>query len=244
MISLLEKWMPPFVSLLFYRKRKRERHSDTAPYLHCGMVIYVVIIINACDKCYSENSLNTKKCQRCLQPVKIRDSCLRLIIQNLTCAQLSLVMCKRSRNVRARILQHLGRRVSHHPPHFPWPRVRDWEATGDESATNPGTYNLRFFEDLNISCSYQWFTETDVSWCRVYLRHFYLFIALRQNQFAVLRDLWCCELVLVIYCYWTTTVWLIKGQGNTTLPPRPPKKSIVGFLKSSSMCSRKCFRSG
>ena len=40
MISLLEKWMPPFVSLLFYRKRKRERHSNTARYLHCGMVIY------------------------------------------------------------------------------------------------------------------------------------------------------------------------------------------------------------
>ena len=122
MISLLEKWMPPFVSLLFYRKRKRERHSNTAPYLHCGMVIYLVIIINTCDKYYSENSLNTKKCQRCLQPVKTGGSCWRLIIQTLTCAQLSLVMCKRSRNPRARILQHLGRRVSHHPPRVPWLR--------------------------------------------------------------------------------------------------------------------------
>ena len=98
-------------------------------------------------------------------------SCWRLIIQTLTCVQLSLVMCKRLRNARARILQHLGRRVSHHPPHFPWPRVRDWGATEDESATNPGAYNLRFFGDLNTSCSYQWFPETDVSWCRVYLPH-------------------------------------------------------------------------
>ena len=182
MISLLEKWMPPFVSLLFYRKRKRERHSDTAPYLHCGMVIYVVIIINTCDKYYSENSLNTKECQRCLQPVKTGGSCWRLIIQTLTCAQLSLVMCKRWRNARARILQHLGRRL----PIIPRTSL-DWKATGDESATSPGTYSLRFFEDLKTCCSNQWFTETDVSWCRVYLRHFYLFIALRQNQFALLE---------------------------------------------------------
>ena len=120
LISLYD--ITPFVSMLFYRKRKRERHSNTAPYLHCGMVIYVVIIINTCDKYYSENSLNTKKCQRCLQPVKTGGSCWRLIIQTLTCAQLSLVMCKRSMNARSRILQHLGRRVSHHPPHVPWLR--------------------------------------------------------------------------------------------------------------------------
>ena len=164
MISLLEKWMPPlnFVSLLFYIKRKRERHSNTAPYLHCGMVIYVAIIINTCGVYYAENSLNTKKCQRCLQAVKTGGLCWRLIIQTLTCAQLSLVMCVTASD---------GAKGFHHPPHFPWPRVRDWGATEDESATNPGTYHLRLFEDLNTSCSYQWFPERDVSWCRVYLRH-------------------------------------------------------------------------
>lgn len=116
--------------MLFYRKRKQERHSNTAPYLHCGMVIFVVILINTWGIYYSENSVNSKQCQRCLQQVKTGGSWSRLIIQTLTRPQLSLIICKRSRNGHVRLLRQLLRRASHHPPHFLWPRVsryHNWE---------------------------------------------------------------------------------------------------------------------
>ena len=195
MISLLEKWMPPlnFVSLLFYIKRKRERHSNTAPYLHCGMVIYVAIIINTCGVYYAENSLNTKKCQRCLQAVKTGGLCWRLIIQTLTCAQLSLVMCVTASD---------GAKGFHHPPHFPWPRVRDWGATEDESATNPGTYNLRFLKTwihpVATNGSLREMLADAVSTSVIY----YLLVHRFASELVRrLRDLWCCVLVLGIYCY-------------------------------------------
>ena len=177
MIFLLEKWMPPFVSLLFYRKRKRERHSNTARYLHCGMVIYK----------YMRYILRWKFIEHKEVPEMLttsQDRRLLLKTNNTNPDLCAVVSCyvQAVENARARILQHLGRRL----PIIPRTSL-DWKATGEESATSPGTYSLRFFEDLKTCCSYQWFTGTDVSWCRVYLRHFYLFIALRQNQFALLE---------------------------------------------------------
>lgn len=82
LISLYD--ITPFVSMLFYRKRKQERHSNTAPYLHCGMVIFVVIMINTWGIYYSENSVNSKQCQRCLQQVKTGGCWSGLIIQTPT----------------------------------------------------------------------------------------------------------------------------------------------------------------
>ena len=170
-------------TICFFIILQETQTGETLKYCTISTLWNGNLLINTCGIYYAENSLSTKKCQRCLQPVKTGGSCWRLIIQTLTCAQLSLVMCKRSRNGRARILRHLGRRL----PIIPRTSL-DWKATGDESATSPGTYSLRFFEDLKTCCSYQCLPPS-----------FLLVHRFTSESVCSLRDLWCCELVLVIY---------------------------------------------
>lgn len=114
-ISLLEKWMPPFVSSLFYRKRKRERHSNTAPYLHCGMVIYK----------YMRYILRWKFIEHKEVPEMLTTSQDRrlLLKTNNTNPDLCAVVSCYVQAVKERSRENItasGAKASHHPPHFPW----------------------------------------------------------------------------------------------------------------------------
>lgn len=112
------------VSMLFYRKRKRERHSNTVPYLHCGMVIFVVvIIINTWGIYYSEKFGELKAVPEMLTTSEDR----RLLVKTKntnpdSTAVVSYYLQAVKERSRETVMQLL-RRASHHLPHFPWPRV-------------------------------------------------------------------------------------------------------------------------
>ena len=160
-------------------------------------------------------------------------------------------------NGHVRLLRQLLRSASHDPPHFLWPLVSRYHNWGRVSYkprilqfmllwrhwTSPTTTNGSLRQTI---------TDT-VSTSVIY----YSLV----HRFAI--SLWCLVLctraghLLILfhftleYSYFssvsnfriprTTAVLLIKDT-RKYYPSPPPKKSIIGFVKSSSMYTRKCLR--